>query len=110
MRFSPFSASLLAVFALISVSCATSQVDRAFDGEMETPEEIRVVTGYCQGCHVHRDFNPGEHIPKAAAMYEKEPYASAADCKTCHSIRRNFWNDIVKRTEFPRGRLVDEQG
>jgi len=90
-------------------SCASVPVEKAFSGGMASDEARKVIVDYCQTCHVHRDFKPVDHLTKVAAQYTKEPYKSAKDCRTCHSIEKNFWNDIIRSTYFPEGRLVNDQ-
>ena len=89
-------------------SCVSAPVDKAFRGEMEKPKETKTIVTYCQSCHVHRNFSPGEHLNKITAEYKTAPYNSASDCRTCHSIKRDFWSDVIRYTYYPEGRLADE--
>lgn len=86
----------------------TLPVDQAFSGDLEPDEETKVITDYCQSCHLHRDFAAAAHLAKVPGHYSKEPYKSTRDCKVCHEIKRNFWNDILRFTHIPDGRIVNE--
>lgn len=88
--------------------CASNPVDKAFAGNMKPDEETKTIVEYCQSCHIHRDFEQYGHLAKVKDQYKKEPYNTAGDCKTCHKLTRNFWNDAMVHTHFPEGRLVNE--
>ena len=103
------SAIILALIFVFLQSCASNPVDNAFAGKMDTFDEIKTIAEYCQSCHVHRNFSPSGHLKVSPSKYETEPYASAENCRTCHSIERDFWNDIIRYTYFPKGRIVGEQ-
>jgi len=92
---------------LLFSSCVSSDVDRAFGGKLEPFKETAVIVDYCQSCHVHRKFNPSAHMGEKPFLYKNPPYAAAADCKTCHSIERNFWGDVKEITHFPGGAIVE---
>ncbi|MDH5477007.1 MAG: hypothetical protein OEY50_01620 [Nitrospinota bacterium] len=87
--------------------CATTEVDKAFRGDMDSFKEAMVIVDYCQSCHVHRTFNPSTHLVQKPAQYEKPPFSDASDCKTCHEIKRNIWRDVIKVTHFPDGSIVE---
>lgn len=98
-------------FLLVSLflaACASKNVERAFSGDMPLQEETKTISDYCQTCHVHRSFDSAAHLAEITAQYKAKPYSNAKDCKTCHSIEKNFWNDIIRYTYFPEGRLVHE--
>ncbi len=98
-----------AMAAFLFSACSLSlPVDKAFSGDLEPEEETKVIIGYCQSCHLHRDFKADEHLAKAPGYYSKEPYQSTRSCSVCHEIERNFWNDILRFTHIPDGRIVNE--
>lgn len=99
---------ILVVLGILS-GCASTEVDKAFRGDMESFKETTVIVGYCQSCHVHRKFNPSTHLIQKPPLYKEPPFTEASDCKTCHSIKRNIWNDIVQVTIFPNGSLVESE-
>ena len=86
--------------------CASDPVEKAFAGKYDRFEETKIIVEYCQGCHIHRNFDFAGHLGQAPAMYENEPFSSADDCRTCHAVRRNFWHDEIRSTYFPEGRIV----
>jgi len=87
--------------------CVTTDVDRAFNGKLEVFQETSVIVEYCRSCHSHREFNPSNHLGEAPFKYKKPPHNKASDCKTCHSIKRNIWNEIIKYTYFPDGSIIE---
>ena len=102
---------LLAVFSVSVILAACSSappLDRAFAGNMAKAEETKTIVGYCQSCHVHRDFDSADHLVKVPVLYDKKPYNVADRCTTCHWIERNFWHDITQHTKPPAGRLYHE--
>lgn len=80
----------------------------AFDGEYDRIKEMKVIVGYCQSCHTHADFDPVNHMVIQQSRYQAEPYTKAEDCRTCHDLEKNFWNDYVRTTHFPEGSLTNE--
>lgn len=99
----------LTIACLITASCVSKPVDRAFAGKMGPDEAKRTIVEYCQTCHTHRNFNAAEHLGQVSEAYKAEPYTSANDCQTCHSMKRNFWDDVIRTTHYPGGRLVGDQ-
>ncbi len=95
--------------ALLCVSCASRVVDDAFDGKFDYVEETKTIVEYCQSCHIHRKFESGEHVSMVVPKYTREPYLSADRCNTCHTIKRDFWGDITRSTQFPDGTMIDER-
>jgi len=93
----------------LAAGCVTTEVDKAFNGQFELYKETSVIVDYCQSCHVHRKFNPSDHMAQAQSLYKTAPFTTAADCRTCHSIQRNIWNQIVRATHYPGGTIIEAQ-
>jgi hypothetical protein len=100
---------LMILLAAFLAACATSEVDKAFGGKLEPFKETTAIVDYCQGCHVHRKFNPSSHMAEKPFQYKTLPYSAAGDCKTCHEIKRNVWSDVVTVTHFPSGAIVESK-
>ena len=100
---------ILLAAPLLLGSCATSDVEKAFDGKYGYQKETKIITGYCQSCHTHKSFDPIGHASSITAEYSKEPFVSATDCRTCHSVRKNFWNDLVRTTHNPSGGVTEDK-
>lgn len=96
----------LMVTVLFLSSCASNPVDNAFAGKLDSEEQQSVIVEYCQSCHTHRDFNPNIHISAVTELYTEREFRYTEKCVTCHSIKRDFWRDIVRYTYFPEGRIV----
>ncbi len=101
-----YSLLVVSFSLLIFAACASNRVDLAFDGKLGYSEEIKVTVEYCQSCHLHRDFNSEQHLTEKPILYSEDRYRKANTCKACHMIKRNFWNDIIRTTHLPKGRLV----
>jgi len=104
MKFASFF--LLVLIAAVSQSCASDPVDKAFAGRLDADEEQSVIIEYCQSCHTHRDFVPKKHVSSVTELYADKEHRYTEKCITCHSIKRDFWRDIVRYTYFPEGRIV----
>ena len=100
---------ILPIVSLWLVSCATSDVEKAFTGKYEYQKETKIITEYCQSCHTHKAFDPIDHTEKITVEYSDEPYVSATDCRTCHSVRKNFWNDLIRTTHNPSGGETEDK-
>ncbi len=87
-------------------ACSNVPVVKAYNGNMGIEEETKTIVEYCESCHIHRNLDEESHILDLPLKYTTEPFASATDCKTCHQISENFWNDILRSTVFPDGSLV----
>lgn len=99
----------VAMALFMTASCVSKPVDRAFAGKMAMAEAKKTIVEYCQTCHIHRNFDPADHVGQVSGGYKTEPYISASDCQTCHSMKRNFWDDVIRITHYPGGRLVGDQ-
>ncbi len=97
----------IVIFILaVPISCATKPIDKAFTKEMMIAKSNKTITQYCQSCHVHRKHNTLEHISTIPTRYSSVPYKSTVECRVCHQITRNFWNQIIRETHMPGGHLI----
>jgi len=104
MKFASFL--FLIVISTLLQSCASDPVDKAFAGKLDNDEQQSVIVEYCQSCHTHRNFTPKKHISSVTELYTDKEYRYTEKCVTCHSIKRDFWRDIIRYTYFPEGRIV----
>jgi hypothetical protein len=93
--------AILLVSIILSAGCSKSVLKQSFNGSMSVIEGNKVIYEYCQGCHVHRNLSPDDHVIITSKKYSSEVYKRAKECRTCHSIDENFWGDISRRTLFP---------
>lgn len=93
--------SILIASIISSVGCSKSLLKQSFDGDLPVIEGNKIAYEYCQGCHVHRNLSPDDHVIIISKKYSSEVYKRAKECRTCHSISENFWGDISRKTLFP---------
>ena len=92
---------LLTVPLILLTSCIPEPLDLALKGKLPGEESNTVITGYCQTCHIHRTFEPIDHSPRMQALYDREPYNAAMQCRTCHLVGENAWGMKSRKTIFP---------
>ena len=92
---------LLTAALLLLASCIPEPLDLALKGKLAEEEGNTVITDYCQSCHIHRTFDPGDHAPRMRALYDREPYNTAMQCRTCHLVAENTWGMKSRKTIFP---------
>ena len=92
---------LLTVPLILLTSCIPEPLDLALKGKLPEDESNTVVTDYCQTCHIHRTFEPVDHAPRMQALYDREPYNAALQCRTCHLVSENTWGMKSRKTIFP---------
>jgi hypothetical protein len=93
---------LCALCALLGLTaCHPKPLDDALQGHLEADEGNRVITEYCQSCHIHRDFDPQRHVELAQSLYDRLPYTSAYECQVCHVARRDTWGERHRKTMWP---------
>ena len=92
---------LLTVPLILLTSCIPEPLDLALKGKLPEDESNTVVTDYCQTCHIHRTFEAVDHAPRMQALYDREPYIAALQCRTCHLVGENTWGMKSRKTIFP---------
>ena len=92
---------LLIVPLFLLASCIPEPLDLALKGKLPEEESNTVITDYCQTCHIHRTFEPVDHAPRVQALYDRAPYTSAMQCRTCHLVGENTWGMKSRKTIFP---------
>lgn len=86
---------------ILLASCIPEPLDLALKGKLPDEESNTVITNYCHSCHIHRTFEPVAHGPRMQALYDREPYSSAMQCRTCHLVGENTWGMKSRKTIFP---------
>ena len=92
---------LLTVALLLVASCIPDPLDLALSGKLPEHESNSVITDYCQTCHIHRTFESVDHAPRMQALYDRQPYTAAMQCRTCHLVGENTWGMKSRKTIFP---------
>ncbi len=95
--------SFLAVlFLAIFSGCAKNKVEEAFKGGISPERANRVIGEYCQGCHVHKSFDPYLHIPRVRKLYNRAVFKETKECRVCHYIEKDWmYNRHKRRTRMP---------
>ena len=91
----------LTVPLFLLAACIPEPLDLALNGKLPDDEGNTVITGYCQTCHIHRTFEATDHAPRMQALYDREPYTAATQCRTCHLVGENTWGMKSRKTLFP---------
>jgi len=98
-----YKAVILSIgFVMISfVGCSNNKVRKAFKGELTPVEANKVATEYCQSCHVHKTFEPNDHVISVSKLYSQEEFIRAKECRQCHTLDIDFWNREEQGTHYP---------
>ena len=92
---------LLTVSLVLLSSCIPDPLDLALSGKLADDESNAVIIDYCQTCHIHRTFEAADHAPRMHALYDREPFTAAMQCRTCHLVGENTWGMKSRKTIFP---------
>lgn len=92
---------LFTVPLILLTACIPDPLDLALNGTLPEDESNAVITDYCQTCHIHRTFEAVDHAPRMQALYDREPYSAAIQCRTCHLVSENTWGMKSRKTIFP---------
>jgi hypothetical protein len=94
---------LVLLVLMMGIGCADRQIDNAFEGEFDTVKGNKIITEYCQSCHIHKNFDPDSHIPEAQEKYRRPYFRRTSQCRSCHYVKRDWvHNKIERNTRFPR--------
>ena len=91
----------LTVPLFLLTACIPEPLDLALKGRLPENESNTVITTYCQTCHIHRTFEAADHAPRMQALYDREPYTAATQCRACHLVGENTWGMKSRKTLFP---------
>jgi len=93
----------LIVFALLaSLGCAEVEVLEAFKGNYDKDKNNKVISAYCQNCHIHRDFDPSEHTHLMQTDYKRTVFKKAEECRICHYIEKHvIYDQFLRKTRRP---------
>lgn len=88
---------------MVGIGCADKPLDNAFQGEFPTSKGNRIITEYCQSCHIHKDFESEPHVQDIRIEYRRTYFRGTQECRSCHFLE-NDWvhNNVNRNTRFPR--------
>jgi len=88
-------------FAILS-GCAPMQVDKAFNGDLPPGKANKVISNYCQSCHIHKAFDPLRHVAHVRGLYKRRVFRKSRECRSCHYIEKNWMhNQHQRKTRMP---------
>jgi len=93
---------VLLLLWVVGAGCYTKNIEEAFNGEFSAKENNRVISEYCQSCHLHRDFTPETHMADQVLAYKRKVFRLAEECRICHYLEKQFTlNDFTRKTRRP---------
>jgi hypothetical protein len=82
--------------------CAERRIEDAFDGKFSAAKNNNIINDYCKSCHIHKNFDPVEHVKSVRADYKRPYFRRARQCKACHYIEKNWvTNNYHRKTRNP---------
>lgn len=86
----------------VAAACANVDLENAFKGEFPEAKNNSVISGYCQTCHIHKDFDGEDHIAIVRPRYRRPVFRDASECRTCHYLKKDWLhNDYQRKTRLP---------
>jgi hypothetical protein len=89
---------------IIMVSgCAERRIEDAFNGNFKPSKNNFIINEYCKSCHIHKNFDPADHVRSVRADYKRPYFRRARQCRACHYIEKNWvTNNYHRKTRNPR--------
>jgi hypothetical protein len=91
----------LALTLVSLTACQKVPLDEALRGKLAPAVANEIITEYCQSCHIHRTFDAIGHVSRVHALYDREPYTTATECRLCHMVRQDTWGMRRRKTLWP---------
>ncbi len=93
---------MLAILLLAGLGCAEVEVTEAFKGNFEKSKGNKVITDYCQSCHIHKDFDSTEHMVEVQLDYKRTVFKNAEECRVCHYLEKHLvYDQFLRKTRRP---------
>ena len=90
-------------FLILGTGCSTLELSQAFEGRFNSEKNNKVISKYCTSCHIHREFDSEQHVPKIRLKYKRRVFRRTAECRTCHYLEKNWsYNHNFRKTRRPR--------
>jgi len=90
----------LLILLLFAFGCRKPPYDLAMKGQFPPEKNIKVISGKCRDCHVHKSFDEKVHMEKMPSLYQQKRYKEAKDCRACHYIDKGLNDRIWKTYNF----------
>lgn len=83
--------------------CAERRIEDAFAGKFNSSKNNYIINEYCKSCHIHKNFNPADHVRSVRSDYKRPFFRRAKQCRACHYIEKNWvTNNYHRKTRNPR--------
>ncbi len=94
--------AFLGLLIVVMSGCAERRIEDAFDGKFSAAKNNNIINDYCKSCHIHKNFDPAQHVRTIRADYERPYFKRARQCKACHYIEKNWvTNNYHRKTRNP---------
>ncbi|MEE8110829.1 MAG: hypothetical protein V3T44_07350 [bacterium] len=90
-----------AALTLGLASCTKGPLKQALQGKFLASENNRIISSYCQSCHVHRNFAPENHMVAVKQRYTVRKFREAEECRDCHGVKFRFFQTEHRSTLHP---------
>ncbi len=92
-----------AALIFFMAGCADRRIENAFHGKFASTENNKVINEYCKSCHIHKNFDPTDHIKAVRSNYKRTYFRRARECRACHYIEKNWvTNNYYRKTRNPK--------
>jgi hypothetical protein len=96
-------ALFLGFLIVVMSGCAERRIEDAFDGKFSAAKNNNIINDYCKSCHIHKNFDPADHVRSVRADYKRPYFRMARQCKACHYIEKNWvTNNYHRKTRNPK--------
>ena len=88
---------------ILASGCAERRIEDAFDGKFNSSKNNYIINEYCKSCHIHKNFDPADHVRSVRSDYKRPFFRRAKQCRACHYIEKNWvTNNYHRKTRNPR--------
>jgi len=105
--FAPLSRILRLVWVFsglvaVLLGCSHVEVEEAFKGDLRPGQANKIISNYCQSCHIHKDFDSLLHVANIRKLYKRRVFRKSRECRSCHYIEKAWVHDQHERkTRMP---------
>ena len=101
LRFKSYQIFVGTLLVLLT-GCSNVEVEQAFKGAFRAGKSNKIISEYCKNCHIHKDFDPPEHVSKVRSLYKRAVFRKARKCISCHYIEKDWMhNQHERKTRMP---------
>jgi len=98
-----FFLAFLGLLVFLVSGCAETRVEDAFGGKYKSSKNNYIINEYCTSCHIHKNFDPADHVKAVRSAYKRPYFRRAKQCRACHYIEKNWvTNNYHRKTRNPK--------